>query len=276
MNSVNRLGLIAALTTVIVLAVLFAAWWGVKKYWLTPPLDSAPASVETTAGEQDSDGDGLPDLVENLYKTNPQKADTDGDLVSDGDEVTVGRDPLAVEGATWTDKYLASLPDDTPRDQIMDQAQLTAFVAANKGQLLPTLPDGLIKTSAEAGKATTTAYLDAISPSQNEKLSAITPADIESAWKLSFQNNQPETMDSLVTKLHQNVDILQSVVAPKELLALHTKVVSAAHALTNNTELLRDTQADWVGGLIGAKNIDELGVVFQDLKAQVTQLRNTN
>ena len=46
---------------------------------------------------QDSDGDGLHDLLENRLGTNPQSADSDGDLVSDLEEYTVGRDPLKAE-----------------------------------------------------------------------------------------------------------------------------------------------------------------------------------
>ncbi len=48
----------------------------------------------------DTDKDGLTDNMEKFYKTNPQKADTDGDGFKDGDEVKNGFDPLSkVKGA---------------------------------------------------------------------------------------------------------------------------------------------------------------------------------
>jgi hypothetical protein len=44
----------------------------------------------------DTDGDGLCDLVEaGWLLTSAVQADTDGDLVNDGDEVQAGTNPLA-------------------------------------------------------------------------------------------------------------------------------------------------------------------------------------
>ncbi len=37
--------------------------------------------------KRDSDKDGLPDVVENFFKTDPKKADTDGDGLKDGEEI---------------------------------------------------------------------------------------------------------------------------------------------------------------------------------------------
>jgi hypothetical protein len=49
-------------------------------------------------GTADSDGDGLTDDQEPLYGTDPEDADSDDDLLSDGEEVlTYGTDPLNVD-----------------------------------------------------------------------------------------------------------------------------------------------------------------------------------
>jgi hypothetical protein len=58
-----------------------------------------PLKQETTAKIQefmvlDSDGDGLKDWEEALWKTDPQNPDTDGDKTSDGEEISINRDPL--------------------------------------------------------------------------------------------------------------------------------------------------------------------------------------
>ena len=44
--------------------------------------------------ELDSDHDGLPDVVENVYGTDPTNPDSDGDGIPDGAEVDAGTNPL--------------------------------------------------------------------------------------------------------------------------------------------------------------------------------------
>jgi len=55
------------------------------------------AESEQTAeidDKKDTDGDGIPDVYEELFETDPEKADTDGDLLSDYDELFLtGTDP---------------------------------------------------------------------------------------------------------------------------------------------------------------------------------------
>jgi len=51
-------------------------------------------AVNSTDPKEDSDKDGLPDKEEEKLKTDPQKADTDGDKFLDGQEVKNGYDPL--------------------------------------------------------------------------------------------------------------------------------------------------------------------------------------
>lgn len=64
--------------------------------------DAVPAGTpapEPPASNVDADNDGLGDAEEaDLFKTDPQKADTDDDGFNDGDEVFAGYDPLAAGG----------------------------------------------------------------------------------------------------------------------------------------------------------------------------------
>ena len=50
----------------------------------------------------DTDGDGLTDDQEVAIGTDPQNPDTDGDGTNDGDEVAAGRNPLVNEAAVIT------------------------------------------------------------------------------------------------------------------------------------------------------------------------------
>lgn len=57
--------------------------------------DHQEASYGTSPLIADTDGDGLSDYDEIYkYKTDPNKADTDGDGMKDGEEIRVGRNPL--------------------------------------------------------------------------------------------------------------------------------------------------------------------------------------
>lgn len=51
-------------------------------------------TTELARLNQDSDGDGLKDWEEQIYGTDPNKADTDGDKTPDGEEIKLDRDPL--------------------------------------------------------------------------------------------------------------------------------------------------------------------------------------
>ncbi|MEY4744512.1 MAG: hypothetical protein RL272_457 [Candidatus Parcubacteria bacterium] len=47
-------------------------------------------------GQDDADKDGLPNVLERFYGTDPSNADTDGDGVNDGDEVNSGCSPTGI------------------------------------------------------------------------------------------------------------------------------------------------------------------------------------
>jgi hypothetical protein len=55
---------------------------------------SQSASNAAKITKQDSDGDGLLDWEETIYKTDPNNPDTDGDGYFDGEEIASGYDPL--------------------------------------------------------------------------------------------------------------------------------------------------------------------------------------
>lgn len=64
----------------------------------------------TMAAVKDTDADGLTDQAEqNVYRTDPMIADTDGDTVSDGEEVLGGTDPLDIADSRT---FSVAIPED--------------------------------------------------------------------------------------------------------------------------------------------------------------------
>ncbi len=125
-------------------------------------------SSDLTINKVDSDEDGISDDDEkNIYKTNPQKADTDGDGYRDGEEIKSGFNPLGsgklpasaaekpidtakTSSSTATDKVCStdecygdlaiSQKDDSICNNIIDHAirgQCLVGVAYKKGNLKP-------------------------------------------------------------------------------------------------------------------------------------------
>lgn len=293
MQTVNRLGLRVVAGTLVLLLVIYGIYRGVRAVWFSsPPSPTAiqQPSVSSSDQTEDSDQDGLSDLLENVYASNPQQPDSDGDGTLDGAEVTADRDPtvagpnddlattiadkIVVQLSTYTGKYLASLPPDLSQDEILNKARVEAFINENKGELLPAVDVAAVKTTSDSGKEAIAAYLNSISSTHNPALAAVTSADIEAAFRAYHANPQEsKELQVIYDKLRKNVLTLQNIEVPEEPKELHIRLLAASIALTNNVELLLGETKDFVGGLIGAKNIEELGPVFAQLGEDIAALQ---
>jgi WD40 repeat protein len=101
------------------------------------PTSLATCDEECAGDEQDTDADGLSDCFERCGNTRPWEADSDGDFVPDGAELTLGLDPAIAEISADTDSD--GLPDsveaylgtdasstDTDGDGALDRDELVA------------------------------------------------------------------------------------------------------------------------------------------------------
>lgn len=288
MNRTNRLGLMVVLITAIGLVVLYGLYWGASHLLKQKIQDISQQPTVSILPAADQDDDGLSDLVENVYKTKPDVADTDNDGVKDGQEVAEGRNP-AVAGPndkladvplasevlntdTYTGKYLATLPADLAREQILDKTRVEAFVEENRGELLPPLPAGTIKTSTASGKEAIQAYLDTISSTTNPKLKLVASSQIEEAFRASSADPANSSIRDVKKSLESNFIELAAIEAPVEVAALHEKLLKATQALVTNVGLLENMSKDFVGGVIGAKNIELLGGEFNDIASKIGAL----
>lgn len=290
MQSINALGLKVVGITAVVALVVAGAYVGVRQL-IGQPKTTIPPSPSTEVSPSpapDADNDGLPDKFEPLYQTNPNKADTDDDGKNDLQEITVGTNPLtagpndaikpptgaaAADLATYTGKYLASLPENISREEILKRERLEEFINANQGELLPVIaPDSVVK-SADSGKAAIQAYLDAISPTQNIELAAVSNEDINEALRQQLLDQNSTALADLTKKLEHNMETIKKVPVPAEVTELHTKYLAASKALLDNVKLLGSMfSGDFVGGLIAAKKIEDLAPVFQGIATEIQAL----
>lgn len=290
MNTINRLGLIVAGITVAIITVGYISYLGVSKLLVkNDPISQPspqPQSVEEIVdSSKDSDSDGLPDLVENLYRTDPNKTDTDEDGTNDGDEIALGRDPAkkgpddksqdiitgleTVPTDTYTKKYLSTLPANLPRENVIEKERLEAFIEQEKGVLLPQVT---VKTTKDSGKEAIQTYLEAIS-ANNPDITAISSTDIENAYRDYYSTPKTSTdLPNILESLKKNASVLANIQVPAEAKALHEKLLAASQALAGNTELLINITNDFVGSLIGAKNIELLGPIFNSIAEDVVAL----
>lgn len=295
MTNTSRLGIIIVVITTLVVSLLYGSYRGVR-YWYdsrssktalvaTPTITPDNTGSTATDNDTDTDSDGIPDRFETLYRTDPLNADTDGDGEYDLNEISAGKDPLTpgpndevkpLTGSkvqnpqTYTDRYLATLPDDIPREEILSQARLEEFINSNKGEALPNIPTSDIKTSTDSGKQAVSAYLDNISPAHNKELVSVTSDDINKAFEA--QLSDPSALKNILASLEKNVATLKTISTPTETRDLHQKYTAASQALADNVKILVNMKDDFVGGLLAAKRIEELGPVFVDLGKQIEAL----
>lgn len=287
MQRINKLGLVVAGVTAAVVIASFGIYRGIKSVFFSQEVSPSPSTlISPTPALQtsepltsDTDNDGLLDIIEQLYRTDPQKSDTDNDGVSDSEELSAGEDPRGnAPGATpvpnlgkYTEEYLSAFPDNATREEIFDKTKIGAFVDKKRSAHMFDGAKEAISLSADEGKETVAAYLDTISATHNDAITSVTIEDISKALAQASSGNQ-DSIDAIINSLTKNLAIFRSASAPKEAEALHRKLLGTTASLLENTKLLKNIKGDYIGSLIGAKNIEEVGTLFAVVASDIKTL----
>lgn len=293
MKSLNRLGLLVAAVSTLAVLLVFGVILGIRALFTQPP-EPTPTTAAPTAtppaqvlNQTDSDNDGLADEIEPIYGTDINNPDTDGDGTNDSDEITLLRDPVTpgpddtieqltetgeIDTSTYTGRYVATLPADANTSDVLSRERLEAFIEEVRLPLVPEVPASSIVTTPEEGKEAVERYLDSVSASHNAELFAVTSEDIANAFQATYSQEDSGALDTIVQKLESNLAALKKIATPAETQELHRTFIAASESLVTNAKLLQNMKSDFVGGLVGAKNIEELGVVFNDIAKQIADL----
>ncbi len=296
MNTLNSLGLKVVLITALIVIAIFGMFLGVKRLFFSGTQPTLPTTNQTTpaptqeASLLDSDSDGLPDVIERAYFADPANPDSDSDGTPDGEEVSLQRNPakaapddmlpkdasgnVQLAADTYTKKYIAQLPPDAAQSDVLQKDKLEAFVIQQQEELAKATPPVEIKTSSESGKEAVQKYIEAISSERNARIRAVTSADIEKAFQTYYVNNESSEIDAIIQILEQNLAALKDVAAPQEALDLHQRLVTASQQLLDGVKLLKTMPSDFVGGLLGAKIIEDLGPTFAQIGEDLITIQN--
>lgn len=294
-SSVNRLGVIVAVISALAVLLVFGIIIGVRALFSNREVAVTPTPLPVTvAGQQvtspDSDNDGLTDDVESIYRTDPNNPDTDTDGTNDGDELLQLRDPITagpndtladineagdIDTSTYTGRYLATLPKDASQAEVLSSDRLQTFINKERGATAIEAFTPTIKTTTDSDAEAVETYLNEISASHNTEIAAVTSDDITNAFTVYLQQRDSQDLDDIAEKLDSNLKLLRAVPAPAEAADLHKTLLAASQALLENVKLLQGITDDFIGGLVGAKNIEELGTTFQGIADQVSDLETT-
>ncbi len=276
--------MIGVLVLVVLIPLLYL---GLKKPEVSTTKLTPTQQKVVTALERDSDGDGLKDWEEILWKTSPTNTDSDNDTTSDGEEVAGGRDPLKAgpndfisigtstengthptsgKAKTTTEafardffgKYIALVKTDGKSVSEDDQIAIIDELLSKKYITLePTVyPESAIKTSTDNSKTALRKYGNAIgaifiknSPKvvENELTIFETALDLKNAGENGDMEIQK--LDEIIASYQKNVRDINSLVAPSGTKELQLALLNSLSGVLTAIESLRASYDDPILGL---------------------------
>jgi hypothetical protein len=252
---------------------------------------STPADFKNT----DSDTDGLPDWQEELYGSDPQKADTDGDGTNDGDEIKLERNPI-VPGPkdpllTRADFINMQVGTSTP-GTITDKASIELFskylILKKEGTLKPEdeakLVDDISKqVTANASLKDKYSLKDlTVTESTNETITIygdrIAQAAIALYYEMdSYKNFQDaEYLLKISAAYKKYGDTLFVVRVPAVMQDVHLVLVNYMYKTSTFFEVLSRADADPMAGLVVASQYKATQISEQQLYTTLGQYFKNN
>ncbi len=228
--------------------------------------------------EKDSDGDGLKDWEETLWKTNLFNKDTDGDGTEDGEEVKKGRNPATtgpndkietqltqrneIVGSTENPSSTDRLAQDIFAQYLLKKQQGSEITPADRQQIInsaitrsggvlnsPQFTLGDIKTTGDSpdsyrvyGNALGKAIAQNLVSSENEAI----------IMKRALEENNPEELkkiDTIIDSYRKTLNVVLLVPAPTTIAQAHLRFINATQTIIDATVSMRMVFEDPVSAL---------------------------
>ena len=250
---------------------------------------------------KDTDSDGLPDWQEALYGTDSNKADTDGDGISDGEAVRRGlltptalAPQLPQEGPITEEDIPGEAPAPGSLTERFSREFFDAYVKASNGQPMSNeARDALVanllniftqRAAAEVGSSYTslsvrtdpsigtTEYVQALEnllQASTVKEGSADPLVLAEALIQKNDVSAVPKLDALADSYSEKAATLLEMRVPPELAANHLKLIRAYDALGKVTRVLADYKQDPLAvlGAVGriVPNSAEVVAAIQDI-----------
>lgn len=276
-------GIVLILGLIVLIGVVFNK----KTVFETKKENTGQVIVVGDLIEKDSDKDGLQDWEEALWGTDKDKADTDGNGISDFEEIKRKKELLANSSPE-------DLTENTRTDKLTQEIIKIVSVLQSSGQLTPENQDQIsdqivdyiekngqlkVYTAADfdsqlGDQKSVNAYLKVL----NESLlkTKLSEDEMVLAWEYekTIDNNMLFELKSVSQKLKKEENVLAKINPPEQFLEIHVRFLNSITALANLYDGLAQYEIDPLIALSAYSKIGDIFTEQQDtIDAMISRIK---
>jgi hypothetical protein len=260
----------------------------------TPEVSSDPETLVATTPTKaalDSDGDGVPDWQEVLWRTDPNNPDTDGNGISDAEEIASGTLASSLGSGGLRNPYIA--PRALPTTEAVAREFFANYVQAHEqGVLNEQVFEGALSDTLDRHvtiTSRTTQYTLADIAISRDKTVAAYQSDLEKILLpvfgieeyelITFSRAVEDGEKAALTRLAGNAAVyrdvarrLRALETPEAIALSHLDVVNAFGMITDATAQLAEWQGDPLHALSAVAYFNESETILTDSLSELFTL----